>query len=184
MQPAAAVYRQYDDEWRWGVRLAELGVAIGQPLSMIYAEPQKVNQKTVSVVLPGWGWQFEERDMQPKEVFLYASAARTATPTATDQDNIEGYRGLIVFIDMTAAGSSPSTTFTIQGKEPYGDEYYDILASAAQTSTGNVVLKVFPGATASANTVANDHLPRIWRVSCAHGNTTSHTYSVTACLLP
>jgi hypothetical protein len=40
-----------------------------------------------------------------------------------------------------------------------------MLASAAITATGFYTLTLFPGATASANSVANDHLPRTWNVS-------------------
>jgi len=120
----------------------------------------------------------------PDEKVLLASAARTADTNTDDQDNIGGHRGVVVFIDCTAITDSPSVVFTIQGREPSGDEYYDILASAAVVGAGNTVLKVYPGLTAAANTVANDVLPRRWRVNCNHADADSITYSVGAILLP
>jgi len=109
---------------------------------------------------------------------LYASAARTVSPTAVAQSNVS-CRGVVVFIDVTAVTASPSVVFTIQGRGD-DDEWYDILASAAVTATGNTVLRVYPGLTASANAVANDVLPGTWRVSAVHGDADSITYKVTA----
>ena len=54
---------------------------------------------------------------------------------------------------------------TLQGKDPVSGQYYTILASAALASTGLTVLKVYPGLTAAANTVVNDVMPTIYRVS-------------------
>lgn len=122
--------------------------------------------------------------MTPAEITLLPSAARTATTQSLTQINEAGHRGVVVFIDATDSAATPSVVFTIQGKEPVGDEWYTILASAAVTGAGNTVLRVFPGATAAANTVANDQLPLQWRVDATAGDADSLTYSVTACLLP
>jgi hypothetical protein len=100
---------------------------------------------------------------------VFASAARTATPTAFDGSNLSG-RGLHLIIDATASSGSPSVVFTIQGKDPVSGKFYTILASAAITGTGTTVLRVYPGLTAAANTVANDVLPKTWRVIATHGN--------------
>jgi hypothetical protein len=85
---------------------------------------------------------------------------------------------------VTASADTPSVVFTIQGYSPLGDDYYTILASAAVTGTGTTVLRVFPGATNAANTVANDQLPALWRVNAVHGDADAITYSVNAVLLP
>jgi hypothetical protein len=113
---------------------------------------------------------------------VFTSAARTATPTPFDGSN-DGFRGLHLIIDATAAADTPSVVFTIQGFSPLGADYYTILASAAITGTGTTVLRVFPGATAAANTVANDQIPSAWRVIATHGDADSITYSVAANLL-
>ena len=113
---------------------------------------------------------------------LMVSAARTATNNSGDISNWTG-RGAHITIDTTAAGTSPSTVFTVQGKDETSGGYYTILASAAITGTGTVVLRVYPGLTAATNVTANDILPKTWRVLATHGNSTSHTYSVGASVI-
>lgn len=120
---------------------------------------------------------------QPEHRTLLASAARTASVDTADQANM-GARGIEVIVDATAAAATPSVVFTLQGKDLTSGKYYTILASAAITGTGTTVMRVFPGATAAANTVANAQLPAVWRVSVAAGDADSLTYSVGANLLP
>lgn len=120
----------------------------------------------------------------PTHQTVFASAARTATAASSVFVNQSGHRGLHLVIDATAASDTPSVVFTIQGYSALGDDYYTILASAAITGTGTTVLRVFPGATAAANTVANDVLPELWRVNAVHADADSITYSVNAILLP
>lgn len=111
---------------------------------------------------------------------VLASAARTATVASADQYNPDGWRGVHVVIDVTAITATPSVVFTVQGRDPVSGQYYTILASAAVTATGTTVLRIFPGATAAANTVANDCVPPIWRVNAVHGDADSITYTVSA----
>ena len=117
-----------------------------------------------------------------KAVTVFASAARTATVNGSDNIN-EGGRGLHVVIDCTAAAATPSVVFTIQGKDEVSAKYYTLLASAAITGTGTTVLRVYPGLTAAANTVASDVLPRMWRVIATHADADSITYSVGASVI-
>lgn len=109
-------------------------------------------------------------------------AARTATTNSGDLDNGQ-HRGLHVVIDVTAASATPSVVFTIQGKDEVSGQYYTLLASAAITGVGTTVLRVYPGLTAAANLVANDVLPKTWRVLATHADADSITYSVGACLI-
>jgi hypothetical protein len=122
---------------------------------------------------------------QNEQSALIASAARTATNNSAEQTNY-GNRGVKVFIDVTAVTGSPSVTFSIQEKDSVGGDYRAILTSAAQTAaiTAPVVLTVYPGCAAVANTVANEPLSRTWRVAAAHGNADSITYSVSYCYIP
>lgn len=120
---------------------------------------------------------------QPAQETVFASAARTADTASTVFANY-GYRGLHLVIDATASAVTPSVVFTVQGYSPLGDDYYTILASAAITGAGTTVLRVYPGCIAAANTVANDCLPPLWRVSAVHADADSITYSVNALLLP
>ena len=112
----------------------------------------------------------------------FTSAARTASIDSADITNYNA-RGLHLVIDATAVTATPSITVTIQGKDTHSGKYYTILASAAITAVSTTVLRVYPGLTAAANLVANDVLPRIWRVSVAAGDADSITYSVKQSLI-
>lgn len=116
-----------------------------------------------------------------QNVTLLASAARTTNTTSSDQTNYNG-RGVVVTLDCTAS-SSGSVTITIQGKDSVSGNYYTILAGTAVTTTSTNVYRVFPGLTASPNAVANDVLPRTWRISVAANNGNNITYSVGASVI-
>lgn len=121
---------------------------------------------------------------QHEEGVLLASKARTATTYSDPQTNTY-WRGIKVFIDCTAASDTPSVTFTIQERDPIGGDYKDILTSAAVTATitSPVVLTVYPGCVAVANTVLNEPLPREWRLKATHADGDSITYSAAFCYL-
>ncbi len=98
--------------------------------------------------------------------------AAAASSNSGDLDNLAGSAVAFV-IDITAiTGTTPTATFTVEGKDPISGKYYTILASAALAATGTTVLRVFPGATAAANLSANDFVPKVFRVSCAIAGTT------------
>lgn len=105
------------------------------------------------------------------------SSARTATTNSADLSNAHG-TGVNVVLDVSASSGSPSITLKIQGKDVVSGKYYDILSSGAVTAVSTTVLKVYPGLTAAANSVANDIIPATWRVSVEHSNTDSIQYSV------
>ena len=114
-----------------------------------------------------------------RDITLLASAARTASINSSDITNVN-HRGVTVVIEATAATLTPSVVFTIQGKDAVSGVYYTLLASAAVTGISTTVLRVFPGATAAAGTVANDQLPRVWRISAVAADADSITYSIGA----
>lgn len=93
--------------------------------------------------------------------------------------------GIKLFINITAiTGTTPTLTVTLQGKDSTSGTYFTMLASTALNATGFTVLTVFPGAAATANVSANDHLPLNWRVITAIGGTgPSVTATITASLL-
>lgn len=107
---------------------------------------------------------------------IFASAARTATPTPATIA-CESGQGLF-FINVTAASATPSVVFTISGVSPNGSTLYTILASAAITGTGLTVLRVSPHLTAAANTIAKDILPASLSIAAAHADSDSITYSM------
>jgi len=115
---------------------------------------------------------------------LLASAARTAAINTPDQKNVTNkWRGVHLYIDITADPSSAVVTFTIEGKDPRTATYYPLLVSADLAATGFVVLKIYPGIIVVADLAANDVLPHEWRVSVAVADTDSMTYSISASLL-
>lgn len=105
-----------------------------------------------------------------------ASAARTTATQSSDLTNYNG-KGLHLVIDITAF-TAGSITVTIQGKDALSGKYYTILASAALAAVATTVLRVHPGLTAAGNLVANDVIPRTWRVDVAVGSADSITYSI------
>ena len=113
---------------------------------------------------------------------LFESEARTASANSDPVQN-RRYRGVLVTIDCTAITSTPSVVFTIQGQDHAGN-WYDILASAAITSTGQDQLQVFPGAAATAEVSASHIIPRVWRLEAVHADGDSITYSAGYEMLP
>lgn len=153
------------------------GADVSGPLDA--AAPTGLDVTAMQRLFNGTNW---DRRRGNVDLTLFSSAARTATPSNTDQTN-HNAKGLHVVIDVTAATSTPSTVFTIEGKDAISGKYYTILASAAIVGVGTTVLRVHPGLTVAANLVANDILPRVWRVTAVHGNANSQTYSVGASLI-
>lgn len=113
------------------------------------------------------------------------SAARTATPDSFEFEAPGvAYTGLHLVIDVTAVAATPSITVTVQGVDRVSGQVYTILESAAITAVSTTVLKVAPALTAAANTVANDLLPPIFRITVTHADADSITYSIAGQLCP
>lgn len=108
---------------------------------------------------------------------ILSSAARTSSPTVTDQINYNA-RGLIVVVDVTAYTGSSTMVITIEGKDNISGKYYTLLASAAISGTGTTILRVYPGLTAATNLVASDVVPRTFRIKSMHTGSDSITYSI------
>jgi hypothetical protein len=108
---------------------------------------------------------------------LYASAARTASPTThTPFRRNAQTRGFLIQIDVTAASSTPSVVFTLQ--DLTADVWTTVLASAAVTGVGTTNLVVHPDAADRANVSEVDQTLEVWRVIAVHGDADSITYSV------
>lgn len=110
--------------------------------------------------------------MANQNVTVMALSAASASVNGADFDALNT-NGIVVMINISAiTGTTPTATFTLQGKDPQSGNYYTILASTALNATGLTILRVFPAATAAANAVANDITPPIMRVICTIGGTT------------
>lgn len=119
-----------------------------------------------------------DRERNNVSTVLVGTGAKTATPTIADQVNYNG-RGLVLVMNVTAITATPSVTLYIDGSDNSGG-YYNILTSAAITAVGVYTLKVYPGLVAAANLVANDVLPRNFRVRAVHLDADSINYSLIA----
>lgn len=106
----------------------------------------------------------------------FASAARTATASSADFTNSWG-RGIHIIFDVTAVATS-DVKMKIEGKDPTSGKYYTILEGASVTTISTNVYKVYPALTAVANLVANDIVPKTFRITMTHANANSTTYSV------
>lgn len=123
------------------------------------------------------------RDLGPnQEITALASAARTATLNSGDLAN-PGCSGGFVVLDVTAQAGG-SITLTIQGKDPLSGQYFTLLAGVAVTTVSTVVYRVHDSLTAAANSVANDLIPKTFRILVTHNNASSITYSVGVLLVP
>ena len=108
------------------------------------------------------------------------SQVRATTQTGADITNYFG-RALPVVLDMTAVGTS-SVTLTIEGKDAASGKYYTLLAGAAVTTNSTNRYRVGP--TLAANSVAQDYLPRMFRIVVTANNANNATYSVGYVLAP
>lgn len=120
-----------------------------------------------------------DRARNNHEVQVFASAARTTASNSADIVNYNG-KAIKIVIDVTAVSGAASLIFTLKGKSTLSGKYFTILASASLIATGTVVLTVFPGAPVTANSMANDFVPRLFRVEVGVLTADSATYSVDA----
>lgn len=123
---------------------------------------------------------------------VYASAARTATPTPVPQTN-HGARGVVLILDVTATPNNAETlTVGVQGRDPISGKgvamiaFTALVASAlgATPTTATFAYTVYPGGvetTAAANhEVQALALPASWQPTVTHSAAGSWTYSLSA----
>jgi hypothetical protein len=109
--------------------------------------------------------------MATQNLMALALTNVTATTNGHDLENLGG-RFAHVVINITAiTGTAPTATFTVQGKDAISGSYYTILASTALNTAATTVLRIGPGLTAAANLVANDVIPKTFRVIMTAGGT-------------
>jgi hypothetical protein len=118
-----------------------------------------------------------------KQMNLFSSAARTATPTPVVFYN-DGFTGVRVDINVTAVTSTPSTTFLLEASVDNGSTYFTLATSSAVATVSRVSLQVDPRATVVASSgtgqVASAVLPKRLRLTATHGNANSMTYRADA----
>ena len=105
-----------------------------------------------------------------------ASLVRTVTVSSADIANNAG-KGIHIILDVTAVSTS-DVKMKIEGKDLASGKYYTILESASVTTVSTNIYKVHPNLTASPNLVANDLIPKTFRVTMTHVDADSITYSI------
>ena len=115
-------------------------------------------------------------------VEVYASAARTATPTAVTLKTRRA-KGLILIVDVSALASTPSVVVTINGIDPVSGNSYNILTSAAITATGTTAIRIGEAIASVANVSIGDLMPQDVLITFTHADTDSITYTATAVLV-
>lgn len=111
---------------------------------------------------------------------LLAQASRTASTAGPDQTNANS-RGVLLYLDVTAASGTGGLTVQVQGKDPSSGKYKTLNANpTAVTAIGTTAYMLYPGAstTGQVQQATSQVLPRTWRVNVSHGDASSYTYSV------
>ena len=142
------------------------------------------NALLVAALRQHFNGQAWENVVGNQELVLAPSAARTATLVLPDQTNVT-WRGLVVWLNITAASGTGGLTCRVEGKDPAGGGYFALHAApAAVVATGLQTHVLYPGVTGDAVSQPTQIvLPRTWRVRVVHGDATSYTYSVGASLM-
>ena len=89
-------------------------------------------------------------------------------------------QSLELVIDVTAITATPSVVFTLEREDTASGKWLTVLASAAIVAVGTTRLLISPHLTAAANSIAKDFGSGNFRLSAAHGDADSITYSVGA----
>ena len=119
--------------------------------------------------------------MANREILALSLSAQGASVNGNDMENTS-CSGAIIVADLTAI-SGGNATFTLEGKDPHSGKYYTILAGAATTITSTVIMRVNPNIAASANLIAQDMMPRTWRVNYTRGTSAITTATVSVILV-
>jgi phage tail protein X len=115
---------------------------------------------------------------------VYASAARTATPTAVEMTNLY-HRGVLIYAKVTAATSTPSVVPTLRFKDEVTNDWITIDTYAALTGVSTATYYVHPSAPTGPTFTDTTQVsvPRVWSLLMTHADSDSITYSVGAIYL-
>ena len=119
-----------------------------------------------------------------RELILFASAARIVTATSAQfrQVGPDKYRGIWLFLDVTAAdGTTPTLDVIVQRFDPASDGFIAIPGAVFSQETGvaTAELTIYPTMTAAANVIVKEHIGEVFRaVATIAGTTPSFTFSL------
>jgi len=124
------------------------------------------------------------------QLVLVPSGARTVAPAIATQACLN-HRGVLLFLNVTAASGTGGLTVRIQAIEPVtGMAVVNLLtAAAAVTATGLYTYALYPGlpspavALGGVTMAQNGVLPRVWTATVTPSTTDSWTYSLAGAML-
>lgn len=146
------------------------------------ANPTVTKLDALGALFNGTTW---DRARNNTAITLETSAARTTTATGTTITNFNA-RGLLLFVNVTAIGGTPTLVVRLQAQDPVSLNWVDIPGAATATisTVSTTMLTMYPGAPATANVSVNGPLPRVFRAAWViGGGTPSLTFSVGAQLI-
>ena len=121
--------------------------------------------------------------MRKREVTIFSSVERTATPTAVVLPTGDA-PALYLIVEVTDVGAStPSVVFTVDLIDATSGTFVNLLTSAAVTTVSSNIYKISPALETVANLIARQHVPRDVRISATHADADEITYSVAAHLI-
>jgi hypothetical protein len=154
----------------------------GVALADAFANPTVGHSATDNFLYNGTTWDRARNNVSSQQV--EGSAARTTTANGTTNNNYN-WRGAYVLINVTAVtGTDPTLVVRLQ-YTANGSDYHDLDATnavtASITTTGQHLIRVYPGLTAAAPTggvsSANAALPRLYRPAWVIGGTATPTFT-------
>lgn len=118
-------------------------------------------------------------------VQLLPSAARTTQTTTATQTNA-GHRGIILYMNVTAASGTGGLTPSLLFVDSLSGATVQATLGTAKTATGCFAYTIYPASGLAANNGAAvaSPLPSQWQIKIGVGDSSSYTYSLSADLLP
>lgn len=151
------------------------------------ASANSLNRLRASVVphlYNGASWDRQRGNVEGTAV---AAGTYTSIQTSADLTN-HNARGVIYFLNVTAASGTGGIQPKIQFKDPVSGSYLNAVPTpTAVIATGLTLYSFYPGVTAPAGTPISqtnqNALPRTFRFQTVHVDGTSYTYSLGYCLV-
>lgn len=116
-----------------------------------------------------------------------AMAART-TQTNTADIIAPTYRGIVIYLHVSAASGTGGLTLRIQGKDEFTGAYVTLATVSTAVTLVSVNSFIFGGgggsSGASSPALVGGILPDVFRIIVLHGDASSYTYAVSYTLVP
>jgi hypothetical protein len=125
----------------------------------------------ISLCLPAQAQTYGNQRVQTtagSQTLVTMTAQGAGTQDSPDFTN-SAWRGVVVFVNISAVTGTVSVVPVVQGRDPVSGVYYDICVGTARTGTGLFTVSTYPSAVASGGVICNAILPVTWRIEMRHG---------------